>query len=114
MEPKLFTKAKNANAEEIKQFLPVNRTFRFETFSPALALVEQNYIIPTLGKELFDKLVAFYENDGFTGDADKYAELLRLVQFSEVRLAYWKGYNSMSVMITDAGASSQTEQSKRL
>jgi hypothetical protein len=111
MIPKLFTKEKNKEAEEIKQFLPVNVKFNFETFAPALALAEQNYIIPILGKVLFNKLVAYYEG---VPDDSEYEELVRLVQFSECRLAYWKNYNTLSVMITDSGASRDTPPDKTL
>jgi hypothetical protein len=108
---KLFTKEKNVNAEEIKQFLPVNMQLKFDTIAPSLALVEQNYIIPILGNSLFDKLVSFYEAD--TPD-EEYEKLLQFVQFSECRLAYWKGYNTMSVMITDKGASREVNTDKTL
>lgn len=111
MQPKLFSEDKNTKAAEFKKFLPVNVQFSYETFAPALALAEQNFIIPVLGKQLFAKLVAYY-----TGSTVKEKEqtLLEMVQFSLVRLAYWKSYNSLATMITDSGASSEVDQSKRL
>lgn len=111
MEPKLFSKENNTKAEEFKKFLPVNVQFSYETFAPALALAEQNFIIPILGKDLFIKLITYYNS---SIEDEKYKTLLEMVQFSEVRLAYWKSYNSLSVMLTDKGASREVSNDKGL
>ena len=111
MEPKLFTKEKNTNAEEFKKFLPVNVQLMYETVAPALALAEQNFIIPILGRELFEKLVSFY-NSGTP--SPEYNTLLKLVQYAEFRLAYWNSFNELSVMITDGGVSANIGAENRL
>jgi len=111
MEPKLFTKEKNTNAEEFKKFIPVNVQLMYETVAPALALAEQNFIIPILGRELFEKLVSFY-NSGTP--SPEYNTLLKLVQYAEFRLAYWNSFNELSVMITDGGVSANIGAENRL
>jgi len=111
MEPKLFTKEKNTNAEEFKKFLPVNVQLMYETVAPALALAEQNFIIPILGRELFEKLVSFYN---LGTPSPEYNTLLKLVQYAEFRLAYWNSFNELSVMITDGGVSANIGAENRL
>ena len=101
MEPKLFTKEKNTKAEEFKKYLPVNVQFNYETLAPSLALVEQNFIIPILGNQLFEALTEHYQEEH---NDPKFAELLQKVQFSAIRLALWKGYYSISLTISDSGA----------
>jgi hypothetical protein len=111
MTPKLFSKEKNTGAQEFKEFLPVNVQLMYETVAPALALAEQNFIIPILGRELFEKLAAFYETE--TGSS-AYKTLLKLVQYAEFRLAYWNSFNELGVMITDGGVSANISASNRL
>jgi len=111
MEPKLFTKEKNIDAEEFKEFLPVNVQLMYETVAPALALAEQNFIIPILGRELFLKLVTFYETSTLTPE---FNTLLKKVQYAEFRLAYWNSFNELAVMITDGGVSANISAENRL
>lgn len=115
MEPRLFTAAKNVKAEEIKKYLPVNVNLSFSTFSPYLAQSENKYIAPLLGTELFNELVEYYNNPPEEqSEVDKFAILLQLCQFASTRLAYWIGYDVLSVQLSDTGASSKVGSENRL
>lgn len=114
MEPKLFKASLNTAAEEFKQYLPVNVNLRYETVASYLVLTENNYIKPLLGTTLFNRLVTWYEaNANDTGTSlDK--QLLDLVRFAEIRLALWKGFDSIQAMISDTGIATNVEKDNRL
>ena len=113
MEPKLFKASLNTAAEEFKQYLPVNVNLRYETVASYLVLAENNYIKPLLGTTLFNRLVTWYEaNQSDTGTSvDK--QLLDLVRFAEIRLALWKGFDSIQAISSSSkNTSSTTAQSR--
>ena len=110
MEPKLFDKNKK-NPSEIQKHLPVNVNTTFEVISPFLGQCEIRYIVPLLGKALFDKLVSHYQSEEKNEEYDK---LIDYIQFSLVRLAYWHGYDVLSVNLSDAGAKSMAGRENQL
>lgn len=112
MNPKLFKTTLNTAAGEFKRYFPVNINLRFETITSHLALAEQNYIKPLLGNALFDTLVSYYESHE---TADTYLDrLLDLVRYAEMRLALWKGFDSIQAMISDTGIATNVEKDNRL
>lgn len=128
MQPKLFNTY--LGDEDLQNYLPVNVNTTFDTLAPHLGLAEQNFIIPVLGKKLYDKLVAIVPDDDMdmpeeesgsgsasgsgTADASLMEELLTEVKFAELHLAYWKGYPILSIQFSDAGASSKAGEGQRL
>jgi hypothetical protein len=112
MTPKLFNSGANQKAEEIKRNLPVNLNTDFKTIAPFIAQVEQKYILPILGKQLFDALVLYYEQAGTA--IESYEKLLDYVQYATIYIAYWYGFDIISVSLSDAGAGTKIEGDKRL
>lgn len=116
MEPKFFKATENVNAAEMKQYLPVNVQFNFNTIKPFIYQSENKYIIPLLGVNLSEKLANYYEDSTTVVVAlrDKYKQLLEKVQFSLIRLALFTGFDFISVTLTDSGAMAAGDADKRL
>ena len=112
MTPKLFKESNNSKAEEIKKNLPVNLNLDFKTISPFIAQVEHNHLLPVLGKPLFDKLVNYYNSE--PQENEYYNTLLDYVQFASIYIAYWEGFDIISVSLSDVGAGTKIEGDKRL
>ena len=114
MEPKFFTSQFNEHAEEFKQYLPVNINLRFETVESHLALCEETYIRPLLGKTLFNALAAYVEENPTLPDEDPQSVLVHKVRFALLRLAIWKGYDVIAANISDTGISNEVDKENRL
>lgn len=130
MESRFFSRDKNIDAEEFKKYLPANVQFGFDSINPALVNVEEIYIKKLLSKPLFEKLAAFYADSisesstsgsgSVSGSgsgvvsSEKMSTLLELVQSCALKLAYWKEYPTLAVMITDSGAKAAVEKDSRL
>jgi hypothetical protein len=136
MQPRLFNSLYNDRAEEFKKYLPVNINLRFETTASHIALCEENYIRPLLGKRLFERLANFNagnlsdnedetvgtevteENNESTesnvDENDCVKTLIEKVRFALIRLAIWKGYDIISVNISDVGVSAEVDKENRL
>ncbi|PKP20077.1 MAG: hypothetical protein CVU04_04700 [Bacteroidetes bacterium HGW-Bacteroidetes-20] len=116
MIPRFFKKEKNTNkAEEIRQFLPVNVNTNFDNLASAIYMSENKYILPLLGQKLFDTMVSFYNEATHSGDHIKIKEeLLNLIQFSLIRIAYWHEFPVLSITLSDAGASDKAGENARL
>lgn len=134
MESRFFSRDKNIDAEEFKKYLPANVQFGFDSINPALVNVEEIYIKKLLSKPLFEKLAAFYAeriseastsgSGSVSGSGsgsvlegvsdEKMSTLLSLVQSCALKLAYWKEYPTLAVMITDSGAKAAVEKDSRL
>ncbi len=110
MQPRLFTSSQNERAEEFKRFLPVNINLRFETVAPYLILAEQNYIKPLLGSALFNILA----NAGNNNVPDHVEHLRDMVRMAEIRLALWKGFDTIHARISDTGIATDVEKDNRL
>jgi hypothetical protein len=102
----LFSKEKNAKMEEIREFIPVSSTSKFEHMAPHIANAERDYLIPVIGQPMYEELVEFYEaapSENLTEVQEKMAELLRLSRSAVLHLAYWIGYDILNVDIVDGG-----------
>ena len=82
MEPKLFTPQFNEHAEEFKKYLPVNINLRFETVASPLALCEETYLRPLLGKELFDRMITYVEGNPTLAGEDPDGTLIDKARFA--------------------------------
>ena len=102
----LFSKEKNAKMEEIREFIPVSVSSDFDSFAPHIANAGRDYLIPVIGKAMYDELVEFYEAttpDHPTDVQLNTAELLNLVQSAVIHLACWIGFDLLNAHISDAG-----------
>lgn len=95
---------------EVQEILPVSAAITREKIWPFVEQAERKFILPILERELYDDLTKYYSDrgnwtSGGSGgqDAEKTAELLRLVQIAEINLAYWIGFDLLNVTISDAG-----------
>ena len=122
METKLFTAS--GGSIDLKKYLPVNVNTSFSTLAPHLGLAEQNYIIPLLGKKLYNKIAAEEEPEesgsgsgsesGSAENLELWATLKDEVKFAVIHMAFYLGYPVLSVSISDAGAGSKVDETKRL
>lgn len=111
MEPIFFNEYMNSNAEQMKNFLPVNINLRFETVAPFLVDVEDIYIKPILGKTLTNKLSNYLESNEPNELLDN---IINCIRAAELRLAIWRGFDTITTMISDNGVASNVEKENRL
>lgn len=107
---KCFFFKNSSSSEEFKNCLPVNVNTTFATLAPAIASAEQDFIVPIIGKSLFDDLSDKYYNDQHT--AEPYASVVENLQFAIIRLAYWDSFDQLSVMMSDNGISDQNGENR--
>lgn len=113
MEPKLFISQFNTRAEEFKQYLPVNINLRYETLASHIALCEETYIRPLLGKPLFLRMADFVSDHPDLPDGEPCSKLVHKTRFALIRLAVWKGYDIIAANISDVGVSAEVEKENR-
>lgn len=113
MELKLFTAQFNTRAEEFKKYLPVNINLRYETLASHIALCEETYIRPLLGKPLFLRMADFVSDHPDLPDGEPCSELVHKTRFALIRLAVWKGYDIIAANISDTGVSAEVEKENR-
>mgnify|MGYP002623641224 CR=1 FL=1 len=113
MKPTLFRPEQNLEAEEFKRHLPVNINLRFETLSPHLALCEETYLRPLLGKALFNRMAAYIDDNPTLPDGTPDCTLIDKARFALIRLALWKGYDIIAANISDTGVSTEVDKENR-
>lgn len=114
MEPKLFTPQFNEHAEEFKKYLPVNINLRFETVASPLALCEETYLRPLLGKSLFNRIATYVNDNPTLANEDPDSILIDKARFALIRLAIWKDYDIIAANISDTGVSAEVDKENRL
>lgn len=92
--------------DEIKLYLPVSVATKFDTLRPILQVVGREFMRPVLGPDMYDELLEYYEELVPTEDDAELPmnKLLKLAQSAEIHLAYWYGYDVLSVTISEGGA----------
>lgn len=94
-----FSDYKNGNAEEFKRFLPVNVTTSYKTLLPAIVTAEMK-VAEIIGQKCFDKIAEYYKS----GSDDKgINEVVELLQFAIIRMAYYDSFDMLSVVMSDSG-----------
>lgn len=101
MTPIFFEISNNVDAEEFRQFLPVNVNTDFEVLAPSLADAELKHIIPILGETLTQTLKNYYDGTD-RSDATKNLVIER-IQSAVIRIAYYESFDLLSVNITESG-----------
>ena len=114
MQPLFFKPELNNKAEEFKKYLPVNVNLNFKTLAPYIYVCEKKYIQPVLGTTLFNALTEYYALDEALQTNEKHNHLVELIQFALIRLAYYTGYDVLSVQLSDTGASAKVDKEQRL
>lgn len=92
--------------DEIKLYLSVSVATKFDTLRPILEVVGREFMRPVLGTAMYDELKEYYEALAPTETEAQEAmnDLLKLAQSAEIHLAYWYGYDVLSVTISEGGA----------
>ena len=114
-----FSTVEDTFLEQVKVFIPASAATSKERLWPFIEAAERKYILPLLGRELYDDLQLFSASDsGWSGEGEdivKSTELLRLVRLSETNLAYFIGFDILNSRISDQGFQrAETENFKGL
>ncbi len=84
--------------EQIREHVPISAMTEYETLKPAIAAAERQYIIPVLGQDLYDEMIALDDTA-----SDKQKELLVLLRSSLANLSMFKGFDTMNVIFDESG-----------
>ncbi len=114
-----FSTVEDTFLEQVKLFIPASAATSKEKLWPFIEAAERKYILPILGRELYNDLSAFAaEDSAWSGEGEdivKSTELLRLVRLSEINLAYFIGFDILNSRISDQGFQrAETENFKGL
>lgn len=101
MRPKFFQEDLNINAEEFRQYLPVNVNTDFDVLAPSIADAETKYIMPILGEPLTHDLKEYYEGESHEDEVRN--RLIERIQSATIRIAYYESFDLLSVNITETG-----------
>ena len=100
MTPFFFDPDLNIDAEEFRQYLPVNASINFDSLAPALGAAEQKHIKPALGDANFQLLADAYAAN--TSDDEK-CNLIEKIQAAVIRIAFFENFDLLAVTLTDTG-----------
>jgi hypothetical protein len=117
-----------SNVNEIKTILPIGVGNDFNRLKPHIENVENRYIKPLLGFDMYEALVTLYGTEESQGPSDETPEaeeaysnemlrreLLYKIQFATIHLAFFTGFDFLNVSVTDAGFQRiETERTKGL
>lgn len=110
----IFKKEKNTKAEEFRKYIAVNVSLSFDNLEPYIDPAERKYLTPLLGKELYDQLITFYNNNQSEEDSELWNSLLHLCQHAVINLALLKAYPVLNAHISDSGISRAHSKEKAL
>lgn len=114
-----FSTDEDTFLEQVKVFIPASAATSKDRLWPFVDAAERKYILPILGRELYDDLQTLSNNsDDWSGtdeDKTKSDELLKLIKLSEINLAYYLGFDLLNARISDLGFQrAETESFKGL
>jgi hypothetical protein len=103
-----FKPTLNTKLEEIRRYLPISSATSFSNISPFIQAAEVAYILPLLGRQLYELLTQFYESSGeMEGISPEskplYVQLIEHIQRSLINLTYWSAFDFMNTLMNDAG-----------
>lgn len=87
---------------DILQYLPVAESMSKEVFMPFIADAERQYLIPAIGKDLFNELDLHYNDENFTLTEEE-EDLLAKCQAVIAPYAFMLWIPSGQLLISDAG-----------
>ena len=105
----LFKSTLNAKMEEIRKYVPVSAATSFGNISAFIQSSEVNYIIPLLGEELYEQLLAYYTTPTTlptgvtTGNKTQFDTLIEYAQRALINLTYYSGFDFINTIMNDAG-----------
>ena len=117
-----------SNVTEIKTILPIGVANDFNRIKPHIENVENKYIKPLLGFDMYEALALLYGAEESQAPSEETPEaveaygtemtrreLLSKVQFAIIHLAFFTGFDFLNVSVTDAGFQRiETERTKGL
>lgn len=103
----ILSKENNLKMEEIREFIPISKAAEFDSLAPHIRIAEQDFLIPLIGRELYNYMVSMYDGKDGSGsgvtDNSLISELLKLMQSSVIHLAYWIGFDVLNSHVSDGG-----------
>ncbi len=102
----LFAAEKNPKMEEIRNYISVSSSAKFEHLIPHIKNAERDYLIPVIGLSMYEELQEFYDEeltDLSSGAQEETAELIKLVQSAMIHIAFWIGFDVLNTYISDGG-----------
>jgi hypothetical protein len=102
----LFSKDKNEKMEEIQEFIPVSSSAGFNNFAPHIKNAGRDYLVPVIGKAMYEELVEFSETTFPANPSDvqlDMQELLKIAQSAVIHLACWIGFDLLNAFVSGSG-----------
>jgi hypothetical protein len=91
--------------DKMKLYLAISQNTELETINPYLNRADREFIIPEIGKAMFDDLLLYLADEssssavGYTADAD----LLARLEEVEVNFGFHLGFDMLAVHVSEAG-----------
>lgn len=104
----LFNESRHTSINEIERFIPISKNTDFKTISPHIEHAEQIYLIPVIGKAMYDELDEFYadvdiDSPKLTEIQQTTLDLLKTCQDAVIHLAFYLGFDMLNTYISDSG-----------
>jgi len=115
----LFKSSLNAKMEEIRKYVPVSAATSFGNISAFIQSSEVSYIIPLLGEELYEQLLAYYTTPttlptGITTEnKTQFDTLIEYAQRALINLTYYSGFDFINTIMNDAGFHRQESDTEK-
>lgn len=104
----VFSDGKWNNGREIQNVIKASAALDFITVRPFLKDSFNLFIAPTVGPELVDRLIHIY-NEPLVNDSE--SQFLELAQRANANLAFWYGFDELSVSMSNNGAQQKSDGS---
>jgi len=115
----LFKSTLNVKMEEIRKYFPVSAATSFGNISAFIQSSEISYIIPLLGEELYEQLLAYYTTPttlptGITTEnKTQFDTLIEYAQRALINLTYYSGFDFINTIMNDAGFHRQESDTEK-
>jgi len=110
----IFKKENNPKAEEFRKYIAVNISLSFDNLRPYIDSAERKFLMPLLGKSLYDQLITFYNSDQTGTDSQIWKTFLERCQAAVINLALLNAYPVLNAFISDSGISRTHDKEKAL
>jgi len=106
----IFSNSNWDNATEIRPYISVARSAKFDALQAPLRNAFENFIRPLLGEEMTTKLIEYYNASSPT---PKQTRLVEIAQRANAFLAFWYDYSEMQLLIDDNGSHRQESDGQK-